>query len=39
MDESRSSLSSNLDWNDGSELERYCTKQKKIEKEMGFRPS
>lgn len=35
----RSSLSSNLDWNDRLQLEKYCSKQKKIEKEEGFRPS
>ena len=35
----RESLSSNLDWNNTDELEKYCQKQKKIEVERGFRPS
>ena len=37
--QSRASLSSNIDWNDKIELEKYCKKQKKIQDEAGFRPS
>ena len=38
-DQSRDSLSTNLDWNDKEQLEQYCTKMKKIEKTKDFRPS
>lgn len=37
--ESRASLSTNLDWNDKGEIERYCKKQLRIQEEKDFRPS
>ena len=37
--QSRASLSSHIDWNDKMELEKYCKKQKKLQEEVGFRPS
>ena len=36
---SSDSLSSHLDWNDGSEIIKYCAKQKKIQEVKDFRPS
>ena len=38
-EQSRDSLSSHLDWNDGSEIIKYCAKQKKIQEVKDFRPS
>ena len=32
-------MASQIDWNDKIELEKYCKKQKRIEEEVGFRPS
>ena len=37
--ESRASLASQIDWNNKTDLEKYCKKMKKIEEEQGFRPS
>lgn len=37
--QSRDSLSTNIDWNDKEQLERYCKKMKKIEETKDFRPS
>jgi hypothetical protein len=39
MQESRSSLSSVLDWDDKDGLLQYCAKQKRIGEQNGFRPS
>eukprot|EP00347_Sterkiella_histriomuscorum_P002378 403368386 len=38
-DPSRDSLSTNLDWNDKGEIEKYCVKQKRIQEKKDFRPS
>ncbi|CDW81543.1 UNKNOWN [Stylonychia lemnae] len=38
-EQSRDSLSTNLDWNDKGEIERYCKKQQRIQEEKDFRPS
>ena len=37
--QSRDSLSTNIDWNDKEQLEKYCKKMKKIEETKDFRPS